>query len=59
MLIGTIQSFEQPSGENYFDIQVKLSTDFKSLSFVEVVEILNKTELINLQNSTENDSAVR
>lgn len=55
ILIGTIQSFEEPSGENYYNIQVKLSTDFKSISRVEVVENMDKDELNQLEQSTKND----
>lgn len=56
ILIGTVQSFEQPEGENYYTIQVKLATNFKSVSFVEVIENKHKSEQINLKNRTENDS---
>jgi rod shape-determining protein MreC len=38
ILVGTINDFSEPDGENYYSIQVKLSVDFKNLSHVEVVE---------------------
>ena len=55
IMIGTIQDFSRPDGENYYDIVVKLSTDFKSLSYVEVIENLNKPEIEELENIITND----
>ena len=55
VLIGTIQSFEEPPGENYYNIRVKLSTDFKSISRVEIVENMAKDELESLEQNTKND----
>ncbi|MCD6354352.1 MAG: rod shape-determining protein MreC [Prolixibacteraceae bacterium] len=50
ILVGTIQSFSKPQGENYYNIQVRLSTDFKALSFVDVIENMNKKEIKKLEN---------
>ena len=50
VLIGTIESFEQPQGENYYDVRVKLSVNFKTISYVEVVENKNITEINQLEN---------
>lgn len=57
IMVGTIESFEQPSGENYYDITVKLSTDFKKLSYVEVIQNLDKGEINKLENIATDDQA--
>ncbi len=49
LLIGTIIDYTQPDGENYYSIDVQLSVDFKSLSHVEIVEILDKEEIKELE----------
>lgn len=49
ILIGTISNFDQDAGENYYNIEVELSTDFKSLSYVEVIKNLDKEELDELE----------
>lgn len=49
IMIGTIHSFDKAEGENYYNIDVKLSTDFKSLSHVEVVKNLNRQEIEELE----------
>lgn len=50
IMIGTIQAFDKPAGENYYNISVKLATNFKALSYVEVVENKNKEEIEGLGN---------
>ena len=54
-MVGTINSFEQPSGENYYDIVVKLSTNFKALSYVEVIKNLDKKEIKELEKIATDD----
>lgn len=49
ILIGTIHSFEQPQGDNYFKITVKLAVNFKALSYVEVIDNLKKEEIKKLE----------
>lgn len=49
IFIGTIHSFEQPQGDNYFKITVKLAVNFKALSYVEVIDNLKKEEIIKLE----------
>ncbi len=49
ILIGTVHSFEQPQGENYYNIEVELSTNFKALSYVEVIENKNISEIKKLE----------
>ncbi len=46
--IGTIHSFSQPEGENYYEIKVKLSPNFKAINFVEIIENVNKEEITEL-----------
>lgn len=55
VMIGTIQSFSRPDGENYFNISVQLSTDFKALSYVEVIENQDKPEIKELENIIRDD----
>jgi len=55
IMIGTIDSFDQDEGENYYNIEVKLSTDFKSLSYVEVIENLNSQEIKELESLDTNE----
>ena len=54
-LIGTISSFDRPDGENYYSVQVELAVDFKALGHVEVVEILDKDEIIELERMVRDD----
>ncbi len=49
VIIGTISEFEQPSGENYYKIVVKLAVDFKAISFVEVIDNIKKEEIKSLE----------
>lgn len=55
VLIGTIHTFEKPEGENYYNISVQLATNFKALSYVEVVENTNKEEIEGLENLMQED----
>ena len=50
VLIGAIESFDKPAGKNYYDISVKLFTDFKALSYVEVIDNKNREEIKGLEN---------
>jgi rod shape-determining protein MreC len=50
IMIGIVDSFEQPAGENYYQIKVKLSANVKTLSYVEIIENVNKTEIEQLEN---------
>ena len=49
VLIGTIDSFEQPPGDSYYDVRVKLSVNFKTITYVEVVENKNIIEINQLE----------
>lgn len=57
IMIGIVHSFEQPEGENFYQIRIKLATDFKSIHYVEVVDNLNKAQLNKLNNLIENGAA--
>jgi rod shape-determining protein MreC len=54
ILIGTVKDFEVRGG-NFYVIRVQLSTDFKQLTYVNVVSNLRKDEQIELENRLEND----
>ena len=54
ILIGTVAALERPEGENYYKIDVALSVDFKSVTYVEVVNNTRINELRNLKQETEN-----
>ena len=49
IMIGTIHTIEQPSGENYYNISVELAVDFRALSYVDVVDNLKKDEIKALE----------
>jgi rod shape-determining protein MreC len=50
ILVGTISAFSSGTTDNFYDIEVKLSTNFSSLSYVYVVNNLMKDELEKLEN---------
>lgn len=52
IMIGTVSGFNAKDG-NFYHIDVKISTVFKSLSYVSIVEDLMKDEVTNLKNQTE------
>ncbi len=49
VMIGTIKKFDVESGTNFYNIKVDLSTNFKTLKYVEVVQNTKRTELKNLE----------
>lgn len=49
IMIGTITKFDVESGTNFYNIKVELSTNFKTLKYVEVVQNTKRTELIKLE----------
>jgi rod shape-determining protein MreC len=55
IMIGIIDSLEKPAGENYYKISVKLSVDFRALSYVDVVENLKKDEIKALESKKTDD----
>lgn len=56
IMIGTVHSIEKPPGDNYYKISVQLSVDFRSLSYVDIVENLKKEEIRSLERNKANDS---
>lgn len=57
IMIGVIQSFSQPEGGSFYDINVKLATDFKSIHFVEVIDNIDKEQLKQLEDLTKNGAS--
>jgi rod shape-determining protein MreC len=53
LMIGVIDEFAQPSGENYYDIKVRLSANFKAIRYVEVIENMKRDELEMLKKVVE------
>ena len=47
--IGVISEFRLKGG-NYYEIQVKLSTDFRKLNYVQVIRNLARNEIDSLEN---------
>ena len=56
ILIGTIASFTAGTNDNFYDIEVKLATDFRRLSNVYVVNNLMKPEMEKLEQQSPNDN---
>lgn len=56
IMVGTVESFERKSGEFFFTVKIKLSTDFKKLSYVYVVNNLQKLEQEELEKKSETDN---
>jgi len=50
IMIGTVESIEQPSGENYYHIKVRLEVDFRALSYVDIIDNLKNEEIKKLEN---------
>jgi len=57
IMVGTILDFSVKPGESFYTIRVKLSTDFRSLSFVYVVGNVLKREQLDLQNKSAKENA--
>lgn len=55
ILVGTISDFSRPGGENYYQIKVKLSVDFKSVSYVEIVKNKAAEEIDELDKNLRDD----
>lgn len=55
IIIGKVEKVEHKSGESFQKISVRLSTDFKKLYYVEVIEKITKPEQKELENSTTNE----
>lgn len=55
IMIGTVEDFEAKEGDNFYSINVKLSTDFSNLSSVYIVENILKTEQQQLEEKQTDD----
>ena len=51
IMIGTIKKFDVESGTNFYNIKVELSTNFRTVKFVEVVQNTKRAELIKLESN--------
>lgn len=50
ILLGEVESFSKEGGDNFYSIRVKLSVDFKSLAYVEIIDSKQQTEIESLEN---------
>jgi len=55
IMIGQIESFNHESGDNFYEIRVRLSTNFMTLTHVEVIINYATDELTNLQKHNTDD----
>jgi rod shape-determining protein MreC len=55
ILVGIVEEINLAEGEGFYRIKVKLSVDFKNLTYVEVAEKLTRVEQLNLEKKTQND----
>jgi rod shape-determining protein MreC len=49
ILVGTVEGFSKSSDDNYYNIKVKLSVNFKTVSYVDVLEYKHRKEQEQLQ----------
>ncbi len=56
IMIGTVESKERQSGKYFYTVKVKLSTDFKKLTYVYIVNNMFKNEQEELEKRSETDS---
>jgi len=55
IVIGTISEYNKNTNDNFYDIKVKLETDFRTLNIVYVIGNIFREEQLKLENSEEND----
>jgi rod shape-determining protein MreC len=55
IMVGTVESFERESGKYFFTVKVRLSTDFKKITHVYIVNNMMKEEQENLEKSSTKD----
>jgi rod shape-determining protein MreC len=56
IMIGTVESYERESGKYFYTVKVKLSTDFKKLTYVYIVNNMFKEEQEALEKKSESES---
>lgn len=55
ILVGTVKEFELNEGKTFYDISVELSTNFKTISHVYVINNMLKNEQLELENKMEDN----
>lgn len=55
VLIGTVQEFDLPEGNNFYNIIIRFAVDFKNLSHVYVVRSLQKEEKEKLETESQQE----
>lgn len=55
MLVGTVDSYRIPEGENFYEIDIRLATEHYRLSYVDVIRNLLAEEQVELENAVAND----
>ncbi len=53
ILIGTVDDFNIEESDAFFDIRVKLAVNFRTLSYVKLIDYLNYEERLNLESEME------
>lgn len=54
MPLGIIESYKKEGGDNFYQIRVRLSVDFKSVTYVEVIDNRKRPEIEALEKLTNN-----
>lgn len=49
ILVGTVENFENASNNNFYNINVRLSVNFRTISYVKVMKGYNKEEQVKLE----------
>ncbi|HEX2921014.1 MAG TPA: rod shape-determining protein MreC [Bacteroidales bacterium] len=52
IIVGTISDFSRPGGD-FYNITIRLSTDFRKLHYVDIIGYLKKNEITDLQNQVQ------
>ena len=55
VMVGVIEDFQKIAGNTFYNVNVKLSTDFNRLSYVNIVNNLMREEQIQLEKATQHD----
>ena len=55
LMIGTVETTTLPSGNNFHEIKVRLSNDFSTLRYVQVVDNLKQIQQLELEKRTQKE----
>ena len=55
IMVGYVESYEKIAGNTFYNVTIKLSTDFSQLRYVTVVKNLLREEQTNLEKTTQHD----